>query len=400
MNETNSRSTDASRRGRVEVLHHFVGDDSAAVDALVHDVEQALPGIDVATIEDPQTSMRAKADILRDSAPDIWDDWPGENIVPYWEADVVADITDLWENAGFADAFVDVARDAATIDDRYYAVPMNLQCQNNLFYNVDVVRQAGIDPERIRDATDLREAMATVEAETDSAGLLLPQNHPWPAFDLWDMLLVSVGDADAYDAVFRGGDASRHEDLIRRAFAELDRYREYVPEDTRYDSWQPALERFARGEAAFYCMGDWAAGVLESTAGFDYGTDWGRIPFPGTEDVYQVVMDSFMIPTTADNPDLARSVLEQFASVESLERFTRTRGALPPRKDVSMDAYDEFFRNQMSFYRDTSEHVLATRGIGVRPHHRVELITAMATFLTEDATPNAVTETVVNALAE
>lgn len=400
---TGTPATDDSRStapGDVEVLHHFVGDDRAAMNDLVTSAERATPGIDITTIEDAQTSMRAKTDILRGSPPDIWDDWPGENIVPYWEADVVADISDLWDEAGFRDTFFDVARNAALVEDSFYALPINLQCQNNLFYNVDVVRSAGIDPTTLDTPDALAEAISRIDAETDSAGLMLPQNHPWPAFDVWDMLVVSHGGPDAYDAIFRGGDAARHRGTIRDALAHLQRYREFVPEDATYDSWQPALERFVRGEAAFYCMGDWAAGVLKDRDGFDYGSDWGRIPFPGTDGVFQVVMDSFMIPTTIEDPAPARAVLEQFGSPESLERFTRRRGALPPRTDVPMDRYDRFFREQMAYYRDASDHVLATRGNGIRPQYRVELIAAMATLLTGQATVETVTDTIVATLSE
>ncbi|MEY7851918.1 ABC transporter substrate-binding protein [Natrarchaeobius sp. A-rgal3] len=393
------RAENASVRGDVGVLHHFVGDDSAAMDELIASAEGALPAVEIGTTEDPQTSMRAKTDILRGSPPDVWDDWPGANLVPYWEAGVLADITDVWEMAGFEDAFVDVAREAASIDGRYHAVPLNVQRQNNLFYNVDVVRRAGVDPERIRGPEDLLEAMEQVEDATDSAGFMLPQNHPWPAFDVWDTLVASVGGAEVYEEIYRGGRPTRHRRVIRDAFASLERYREFVPDDATYDSWQPALERFAGGEAAFYCMGDWAAGVLNNRDGFAYGEDWGAVAFPGTHDVFQVVMDSLMVPTTTDQPDAARAVVAHAGSKRALERFTRVRGALPPRTDVPMDGYDEFFRRQMANYRNASAEVMATRGTGIRPSRRVELITTMATFLADDRGPKAAADAVVDALS-
>ncbi|MFB6308337.1 MAG: ABC transporter substrate-binding protein [Haloarculaceae archaeon] len=385
--------------GTVELLHHFVGDDSVVVSELIDTVERNLGDVTIETVEDAETSMRAKVDILRQSPPDIWDDWPGKNMIPYREADVLADITDLWEEAGFTRAYFDSAKEAAQLDGRYYALPMNIQRQNNLFYRVDLVEEAGVDPKRIDSAAELLAAIEQVDDATDAAGIILPQKRPWPVFDLWDNLVVSVGDASAYEGIFRGGEATQRQEVIRDALEYVQQYRQYSPEDATYDSWQPALDRFAEGDAAFYVMGDWAAGVLQNKEGLDYREDWDAVPFPGTEGTFQIVMDAFMMPTTTDRSETARAVLEQIGSREVMELFTSVRGAVPPRSDASMDGHSEFFQGQMDYYRSATAKPMATRGNGVVPEKRVALLTGMASFLKESDVDRT-TEEFVAALSD
>lgn len=386
-------------RRSISLLHHYVGDDSAAMDEVLATIQRRLD-VDVDAIGDADVGLTAKTRLLAGDPPDVWDDWPGENVRPYWNSNVVADVTDLWESAGFTESFFDHARTAATIDGRYYALPTNIQRQNNCFYNVELFEAAGVDPSSIDDVAGYLDALETVEAETDAAGLMLPQKHPWPTFDLWDMLVLAESDADRYEAILQDGQADRHGHVVADALEAVAALLAYVPSDATYQDWQTGLERFVDGGAATFVMGDWAGGVLDSLDGVTYGEDWDAIAFPGTADVYQVVMDALFTPPTSSNREAARDVLREFGSADVLEQFTRIRGAIPPRKDCSMDDHSPFFQRQRTYYDRSSRQVSASRGAGIAPDQRVELLADVASFLTEpDATVEGTSSSMVSTLS-
>lgn len=389
-----------SQRGAVSVLHHYVGDDGDAMDGVLRAVEERT-GLGVDGTGDAHVGLTAKTRLLGGDPPDVWDDWPGRNMRPYWNADVLADLTDLWEDAGFADAFHDHAAESAAIEGRYYALPTNVQRLNNLYYDVELIEAAGVDPEGIRDLDSLLAACEAVEAETDAAGLYLPQKRPWPTLDVWDVAVLAETDAARYDAVFREGEAGRHRDALRNALSFVESLQQYVPAEAAYADWQDGLHAFADGAAAFYCMGDWAAGVLDGFEGATFGEDWGSVPFPGTEGVYQVVMDALFTPTTNANPDEAEAVLRAFGSADALERFTRERGAVPPREDCSVRGHSPFFQRQMEYFERSTDQVDAMRGTGTLPYQRVELLAQIATFLAEAGRDvETTTAAIVDALDE
>ncbi|WP_254271351.1 ABC transporter substrate-binding protein [Haloarcula marina] len=367
----------------VDILHHFVGRDQQAMDALLETVRRNVPDANVRQRTNPNVSLQGKVDILRGKPPSILETWPGRNLEPYIDADVVADISPMWEAAGYTETYFDRAKDAVRFDSTYRAIPTNMQRQNNLFFNRAVVERAGVNPSSITDVAALVTALESVEDETDAAGLLVPQKRPWPSLDVWDMLVLSHGTADAYDRLFRGDDPQRDGNLVREALSSLATLASFVPDDALYDDWQAGLDRFVDGEAAFFAMGDWAGGVLKNRDGFDYGTDWGCVAFPGTTQTFQLVMDAFLMPSTATNTETTEDVLRHVGSATAIERFTRTRGALPPREDVSLDRFSPFFRDQMDAYRSARNHVDATRGLGIAPDQRVGVLTAIATFLSE-----------------
>ncbi|WP_276274065.1 ABC transporter substrate-binding protein [Haloarcula litorea] len=391
---TGQRRTDP----RITVLHHFVGEDRSAMEALLDVVRPAVPGARIAERSDAQVRLRAKVDILSGDPPNVFETWPGQNLRPYLDADIVSDITDLWERAGYTDVYFDHAKETVRYDGRYRAIPTNVQRQNNLFYDVELLERAGVDPARLDTPESLRDALEAVEEATDAAGLLLPQKRPWPALDLWDMLVLSHGDAATYEAIFRGSEPARHRDIVDAALDSLAALRAHSPDDALYDGWQAGLGRFAEGDAAFFAMGDWAGGVLKNRDGYEYGSDWGCVPFPGTADTYQVVMDAFLMPSTASETDVTERVLREIGSAEAIAQFTGARGAVPPRSDVPTDRYSPFFRDQLRAYQTATTRVNATRGLGVPPAQRVEILTAIAGFLDAGDTDRA-TDPIVETLA-
>jgi glucose/mannose transport system substrate-binding protein len=114
---------------------------------------------------------------------------------------------------------------------------------------------------------------------------------------------------------------------------------------------------------------------------FAFGTDWDRVPFPGTENMYAVVIDA-VIPSASSDSDGLEPFLAYAGSADGQERFSQKKGSLPARADVSMQGFGEFARSQKTQFDRASEHPQSiTHGLSVSPAQLVDLKTAVAEFL-------------------
>ncbi|MUV89517.1 extracellular solute-binding protein [Halapricum sp. CBA1109] len=134
-------------RAHVELLHRLVGGDGAtALSAFLEGFTDRHSDVPLEDVTDENLSLTVKSRILKESPPDVWIEWPGKNLSPYVDAGVLADVDDVWEGRDMARQYLDGPRKAARFDGTYRAVPLNIHRINNLFYNADLVAEAGVDP--------------------------------------------------------------------------------------------------------------------------------------------------------------------------------------------------------------------------------------------------------------
>lgn len=372
-------------RSEVELLHQFCGADQAAVDALVAGFERDR-NVTVAESTSPTVSLEVKRRLLKEGPPDLWVDWPGESIGPYQKAGVVRDVSDLWAETDMARKYHEGAKTAARLDGDYYAVPINIHRLNNLFYNVDLLERAGVDPAAIESPTALLSALETVEAETDAVGVLFPFKNQWTSYalQLWEQILLGHADVETHRAIRRTSPAD-HRDVVREAIGLVRDIAAFAPDDAVYLSWGEAERRFVDGEGAFFAQGDWAASVFADAPAFDFGTDWDHVPFPGTDGLYVMNMDAIVPAADAPNPAAAREFLRYAGSVDGQRRFNRQKGSIPPRTDVPMDRFPPFLARQMAAFTASGTRPVQSisHGQALGPASLIELQAAFSTFLSE-----------------
>jgi len=51
--------------------------------------------------------MMIKIRMLQQDSPELFVEWPGQNLEPYYDAGAVHSVTDLWEDNGWLDVFVE-----------------------------------------------------------------------------------------------------------------------------------------------------------------------------------------------------------------------------------------------------------------------------------------------------
>jgi glucose/mannose transport system substrate-binding protein len=379
----------------MEVLTGWTrGQDGKAMDALLEGFRQQHPDTEFTLNSLPgniRTVLRKR--ILNDNAPSTFQNWPGRALAPYAEADLLGDIeSDVWDENGMKDAYQPGVIETAQVDGSFVAVPLNIHRINPVFYNVNIIEQAGIDPASMSEPADLTTAMEAVERETDAAGMAQSMTGSWTTLQLWETILLAEGGVDAYQS-FTSGEFSAIEDSIRAALQQTEEYEGYFTEDAKSIEWPAAARKVINGKAGFMHHGDWAAGVFLSVEDLAYGEDWDWIALPGTEDSYALVLDSFVYPEPNKTPEATKKFLRYVGTADAQERFNPVKGSIPPRTDVSKEPFSEYQRDQIeSFKKSDAQPPSVAHGLALPPEPTTSLKTAFGNFTENWDTDAAISE--------
>ncbi|WP_293029513.1 ABC transporter substrate-binding protein [Natronococcus sp.] len=383
--------------GDLEVVHWWTaGGEEEAFEALVDGFESETeyaveanpaPGGAGAAI-DAEVQTR----VLDEDPPGTFQIWPGEALRTYTDADALEPVGDLWED-GAEEEYLDSVLEASSPEGDVVAVPINIHRLNNVFYNVEVLEDAGVDPEGIDSPEAFLDALEAAD-DAGYVGLAQQTQEPWGVLQLWEVVFTGQHGVDAFEQ-FLDGEAAELEDEIEESLSLVEETSEYYNEDAGTVSWDEANADVITGDAAFHHNGDWAAGEYQGADDFEYGEDWDYIPFPGTEDVYTLVMDSFVMPANNPSPDATEAWIEYCSTVDAQERFNPPKGSIPPRTDVPTDEFPPFLQDQMDDFEGSDEQVTSiSHGSGLEPAQASEVEEAFAVF-TDNWDPEETTEDLI-----
>ncbi len=388
----------------VELLHGWSGGDGkAAFDSMREGFEEEYPDAELnvqAIGGSANTSLNTKVQqrVKNDDPPSSWADWPGANLQQFTDADAFGDIGDSVWTDEVRDAYLKGPMDAAKVDGTFVAVPTNIHRINNLFYNKSVVESAGVDPASIDSPNALVDALETVESETDAVGYAHSLKGPWTSLQLFATVFIGQHGSGAYDKFINGNGKKAQ---VAKSLETLASYAEYMPDDASSISFQEAGTMVQKGNAAFMHQGDWLAGMFQGSD-FEFEAGWGHVPYPGTEGVYQLNMDSWVYPTNNPSPEGTKNWLKYCASKDAQKRFNKQKGSIPPRSDVSMDEFPAFQTQQFEeFTNSDSQPPSLAHGLAVPKAQLSALSTALSdkfdhTSDTVDATATAFMSAVGN----
>ncbi len=378
-------SSSGGSSGSLTVLHGWTGGDGAtALENLVEGFEEANPDVSANfqaiggggnTNLDTTISNRAQNENL----PTSWADWPGLNLVPFTEAGLLADVgenvwtDDLRNNySQEAKTYSQVGEEAGSIGSGpYVAVPIGSHRMNDLFYNVSVVEEAGVDPTSFSEPADLLAAMKTVEEETDAVGMAQGLQAPFTTLQLWEVVMQGqAGYQPFMDYINGEGD----EQAVRSAFEMVNNYFDHINQNASSVGFTQANQLIMNGEAAFMHQGNWVAGAYRNQDGFEYESDWNNVSFPGTDDMYGLHLDSFPMAASAGDSGAAQAWLSYVGTPDAQVRFNQFKGSIPPRTDVPTDEFDPYLTQTIEDYNNVSNKPpTIAHGLAVLPDVHSEI---------------------------
>lgn len=289
--------------------------------------------------------MREKAEHLPHAmqtymGPALWD-WASKG--------VLVDLSQMAEAKGWKNVLPPLVEKMIQYDDRYVAVPLNMQRVNWMWFNPSVFRQAGVEP-----PATWKELF--VAAQRIKAAGYIPislGDEAWQEAVLFENIALGIGGEEFY----------------RRAFLELDfktlggptmvqvltyfrKIKQYTSSTAMDQTWTASAERVAEGEAAMLFMGDWVKNVFKD-ADLQFG-DHGYLcmPSPGTKGVFLNNTDVFTFPQGSRAAIPHQITMASVLMDKAVQRdFNMKKGSIPARIDIDSEGFDEVTRMSMRSLR-------------------------------------------------
>ncbi|MEQ8673669.1 MAG: ABC transporter substrate-binding protein [Aggregatilineales bacterium] len=351
---------DDSLSGELEIFSWWAGDEGPALEALIALYNTQNPGVEIinATVTGGSgVNARAvlKTRMLGGDPPDSFQVHAGEELTGTWVvADRMVDLTSLYEENGWFEAFPQDLIDLLTYDGGIYSVPVNIHRSNVLWYVPANLEEWGISV-----PTTWDEFLTTCATLQDAGVTPLVVGEAWTVNHLWESVALGVLGADGWNGIWTGDIAPNGPEMIEvfETFNDVLGCTN-VNDDAAGLSWGQATDQMLAGTAAFNVMGDWAAGYMTTTLGLEPGTDYAWSASPGADGVFMWLSDSFGLPEGIENVDNTIAWLELLGSVEGQNAFNPLKGSIPARIDAVAAAPDEYNAYLQSAAEDWASNTL------------------------------------------
>ena len=356
--------------GSIDVLSWWTStSESSALNVLVDRYEKQNPGTSVDETAvvgggGSQAHVVLATRLAHGDPPDVWQSLVGGNITAWHNAGAVGDVSSLFTDEVKAQLPENVLS-SVSVDGKQYAAPLSAHRANVLMYNRDVLKGAGIaEP---GEGYTLDQFLADLDAlkAKGTTPLCIGGADSISTAGLFEaVLLATVGkegweriEADRFD--WSGQEA-------QNALSTFGRLMDYTDATGANNTWSEASGRLAAGECGFYQMNDsafaestalndsGAAASAAPSAGTSTGTPSSTAPsadtpstdaspvaatvFPGTEGMFLMVVDSFVVSSSTDNRDGANAFLTTALDPQVETDFCKVKGCVPVRNDADVSS--------------------------------------------------------------
>jgi raffinose/stachyose/melibiose transport system substrate-binding protein len=335
----------------------------AAWEDLVAGFEEANPGI---TIQTEERATDPHKDALRqaagtDAGPDIYRYWGGPGLGgELVDVGLSADLTEYYEEYGWADQLSPAALANATQYGGHHGVPM-MQLTEAVFYNKTLFEQAGIT-----DVPSTYDELVAAAEQLKDAGIT-PMTFGgtvnWHVMRLLDSIIETTCGAEKADELNTGDGNWAEEACVTEAFTELEKWgNDYLPQGFMGISNDDAAQLFYSGQAAMTIEGDWFGpmtidgGMAEEEVGlFTFPTGTGRTYGFG---------ELLYVTPNAEDPDAAAKFLDYLLSEEGQGKLgtafssrSVNPNVAPPADAPFSDAWSEIINASTGLYVNNDQNL-------------------------------------------
>ena len=370
--------------GSIDVLSWWTStSESSALNVLVDRYEKQNPGTSVDEIAvvgggGSQAHVVLATRIAHGDPPDVWQSLVGGNITAWHNAGAVGDVSSLFTDEVKAQLPENVLS-SVSVDGKQYAAPLSAHRANVLMYNRDVLKGAGIaEP---GEGYTLDQFLADLEAlkAKGTTPLCIGGADSISTAGLFEAVLLATVGKEGWERI----EADRFDwsgQEVQTALNTFGRLIDYTDATGKNNTWSEASGRLAAGECGFYQMNDSAfaesTALNDSGAAAGAGTDTdtpstgapstgtnvdtpssaapsagtnvdtpstGASPvaatvFPGTEGMFLMVVDSFVVSSSTDNRDSANAFLTTALDPQVETDFCKVKGCVPVRNDADVSS--------------------------------------------------------------
>ncbi|QFS81248.1 Multiple sugar-binding protein precursor [Roseivivax sp. THAF40] len=287
----------------------------AVMEGMVADFQEMHPDLNIdLTIVDREAWKTQIRNALGANPPDVVNWYAANRMLPYVNAGLFADVSDLWAEPEF-EALAST-KDAMTIDGAQWGVPYTYY-QWGVYYRKDIYEELGLS-----EPATWEEEKANCQAILDSGRkcYTIGTKFLWTAGGWFDYLNSRTNGYDFHMELARG-EIPWTDERVRQTFAN---WRELIDmgafiDDHQTYSWQEAVPFMVNGEAAAYLMGNFSVAAFRDGGLTDDQLDFYQFPKIAEDVDYaeDAPTDTFHIASGAQNMEAAKAFLRFVVSEEN-----------------------------------------------------------------------------------
>ncbi len=286
----------------------------AVMEQLASDFDALHPNLTVELeVVDREAWKTQIRNALSANPPDVVNWYAATRMLPYVEAGLFMDISDLWDEPAMAD--LASTKGAMTLDGKQWGVPYTYY-QWGVYYRKDIFEELGL-----AEPTTWDEEKANCQAILDSGRkcYTIGSKFLWTAGGWFDYINSRTNGYD-FHIELATGQVPWTDDRVKATFAnwrELIDMGAFVDDHQSY-SWQEALPLMVDGDAASYLMGNFSVAAFREAGLTDDQLDFYQFPKinPDVDFAEDAPTDTFHIPSGAQNVEAAKAFLLYVTSPE------------------------------------------------------------------------------------
>ena len=315
----------------------------AVMEKMASDFDALHPNLTVELeIVDREAWKTQIRNALTANAPDVVNWYAANRMLPYINAGLFMDVSDLWDEPEFA--ALASTEGAMTIDGKQWGVPYTYY-QWGVYYRKDIYEELGLDEPATWD-----QEIANCQAILDSGRkcYTIGSKFLWTAGGWFDYINSRTNGYDFHIELARG-EVEWTDPRVRATFenwAQLINMGAFIDDHQTY-SWQEAMPFMVDGQAAAYLMGNFSVAAFRDGGLDDTMLDFYQFPVinPDVDYAEDAPTDTFHIPSQAQNVEAAKEFLRYVTSAEVQTEINGgdALGQLPVNANASV-ADDKFIQ--------------------------------------------------------
>jgi len=295
----------------------------------------------------------------------------------------LADIDDVAKAEGWANVLPKEILDGISFNGKVYLAPVDITSMNRLYYNIPVLKKAGID----KPPTELNEEFFAALDKLKASGVIAlalggnAQQYRWT----WDAVMSAVGGKEQWLAVYvRRDPKAMKNETQRKAFETFRRLRNYIDKGSSGRAWQPTTNLVISGQAGMQILGDWGKAEF-AAAGKKPGVDFG-CGLPGGLFVLTGDVIAFPKQKSAD-AEKAQKLFAKVAMSPAVQLDLNLKhGSIPPRTDIPVvgnAGFDDCVQAAASIYTKGA-NVVRNSALIISPDAMGSIVDLLSEYFNSD----------------
>lgn len=343
------------------------GSESAALDKLFETYRSSYPGIEITNGAvsggaGSNGTQVLQSRIAGNDAPDTWQSFPGASLKNYVDGGLVEDLSPIFDEMKLKDVLPAGVQDLISSDGKPYSMLTGAHRVNVLWYDKASMKELGVSVGDTMSPADF----ATALAKSKSAGktpLCLGDKDIFASVQILESeLIAALGPHDMEK--LNKGEIKWTDPRVATALQTYSKVLDTVNPDHSALTWDQAVGQFAKGACAFTMFPDSAYGELLKLGKKD-GTDFGYVPYPGTDGTFLNVSDGFVVNAKLEEKKNAEDWIRTIASKEGQLEFNKLKGSTPVRTDVDVSSLGAYQQQAAKSFRSDTILGAATFGLAV-----------------------------------